>query len=62
MFDTLQLQDPGLYYEEDLNKEIYFSCLASAQDQAKKYQYADFSSTIARCEAIQSNITKIQGV
>ena len=60
MYDTLQLQDPGLYYNIDSDKEIYFSCLASAQDQAKKYQYADFSSTIARCEAMQQNITKIQ--
>jgi len=60
MYDTLQLQDPGLYYNIDPDKEIYFSCLASAQDQAKKYQYADFSSTVARCEAMQQNITKIQ--
>lgn len=60
MYDTLQLQDPGAYYGIDSDKEIYFSCIAASQDQAKKYQYADFSSTIARCEAMQENITKIQ--
>lgn len=60
LWDTLQLQDPGLYYGIDPDKEIYFSCIAASQDQAKKYQYADFSSTIARCEAMQKNITKIQ--
>src|SRR4051812_10907922 len=40
LFDTLQLQDPGLHYGIDPDKEIYFTCLASSQDQAKKYQYA----------------------
>ena len=50
IFDTLQLQDPGLYYGIDPDKEIHFSCLASAQDQAKEQQYADFASTVTRCE------------
>jgi hypothetical protein len=60
MYDTLQLQDPGTYYGIDPDKEIYFTCLASSQDQAKKYQYADFSSTIARCRNMEDSITKIQ--
>lgn len=55
MYDVLNLHDPGLHYGIDPDKEIYFSCIASSQDQAKKYQYADFSSTIARCRAITEN-------
>jgi hypothetical protein len=60
MYDTLMLKDPGLHYGIDPDKEIYFSCIASSQDQAKKYQYADFSSTIGRCAAMEDYITKIQ--
>lgn len=62
MYDTLQLHDPGLHYGIDPDKEIYFVCTASSQEQAKKYQYADFSSTIARCRAITENdhLTKLQ--
>lgn len=60
MYDTMQLHDPGLHYGIDPDKEIYFSCIATSQDQAKKYQYADFSSTVARCRAMENNVTKIQ--
>lgn len=60
MYDTLQLQDPGSYYGIDPDKEIYFSCIAASQDQAKKFQYADLSGTVSRCFAMQDNITKIQ--
>lgn len=60
MYDTLQLHDPGLHYGIDQDKEIYFSCIASSQDQAKKYQYADFSSTVARCRAMDDYLTKLQ--
>jgi hypothetical protein len=60
MYDTLQLRDPGLHYGIDQDKEIYFSCIASSQDQAKKYQYADFSSTVARCKGFDDNLTKLQ--
>jgi hypothetical protein len=60
MFDTLQYQDPGTHYGVDPEKEIYYSCIAASQDQAKKFQYADFSSTVARCGAMEQNITKLQ--
>lgn len=60
MFDVLQFQDPGAHYGIDPDKEIYFSCIAASQDQAKKYQYADFSSTIARCRSMEDHVTKIQ--
>lgn len=60
MFDVLQYQDPATHFQIDPDKEIYFSCIAASQDQAKKYQYADFSSTVARCKAMEDYITKIQ--
>ena len=60
MFDVMALQDPGQHYGIDPEKEIYFSCVASSQDQAKKYQYADFSSTVNSCAAMQPHISKLQ--
>lgn len=59
MHSTLQLQDPGMYYGIDPDKEIYFSCVAASQDQAKKYQYSDFSSTVSGCGAMIQHITKV---
>lgn len=59
MFDTLALQDPGAYYGIDAEKQIYFTCLAASLDQARKYQYADFSSTVESCTAFQDNLTKL---
>lgn len=60
MHDTLQLQDPADHYGIDKDKEIYYSCIATSQDQAKKYQYADFSSAINSCAWMQRNIEKTQ--
>jgi hypothetical protein len=59
MFDTLQLQDPGKYYGIDPEKQIYFSCLASSLDQARKFQYSDFSTTVAECHAFGHHLTKL---
>lgn len=59
MYDTLQLQDPGTHFGIDPEKQIYFSCVAAALDQARKYQYADLSSTVASCAAFQNNLTKL---
>jgi hypothetical protein len=60
MYDVLQLHDPAAHFGIDPDKEIYFSCIAASQDQAKKYQYADFSSTVARCKAMEEYVTKVQ--
>lgn len=60
MYDTLQLRDPAAHYGIDRDKEIYYSCIATSQDQAKKYQYADFSSTVNSCMAMQRYIQKTQ--
>lgn len=56
MYDTLQLEDPGTYYGIDPTKDIYFSCVAGSEDQAKKFQYADFSSTVESCRAFDRNL------
>lgn len=60
MHDLMQLQNPGAYYRIDENKEIYFSCIASSLEQAKKYQYSDFINTVSTCEAMVDNIFKQQ--
>ena len=58
MYDTLQLQDPGSYYGIDPDKDIYFNCVAGSQDQAKEFQFADFTSTVEGCRAMQQNLVK----
>jgi hypothetical protein len=58
--DTLQLQDPNTYYGIDADKEIYFSVIAAAQDQAKDQQYADVSGMVNSCMSMQQYINKMQ--
>jgi hypothetical protein len=53
MWDTLQLQDPGRHFGVDAKKEIYFSCVAASEDQAKQYQFADFINTVEGCAAFK---------
>jgi hypothetical protein len=58
LYDALQLQDPGAHYGIDTEKDIYASCVAASEDQAKKYQFADLSSTIETCRGFQKHIAK----
>jgi hypothetical protein len=58
MYDTLQLQDPGRHYGIDPDKDIYFSCVAGSEAQAKEFQYADFSSTVESCKAFEPYVLK----
>lgn len=58
MFDVLQLQDPGRFYGIDPTKNIMFSCIAGSEEQAKEYQFADFSSTIDSCKAFDRHVVK----
>jgi hypothetical protein len=58
MWDTLQLQDPGRFYGIDPDKDIYFSCVAGSESQAKEFQYADFSSVVTSCRAFEPYIAK----
>jgi hypothetical protein len=44
--------------EED--KQVYFSCISASQDQAKRFQYADFADTVTACTLMQSNIFKVR--
>jgi len=60
IYDTLQLQDPNAYYGIDADKEIYFSVIAAAQDQAKDQQYADVSGMVNSCQSMQRYINKMQ--
>jgi hypothetical protein len=53
MYETLQLGDPGSYYGIDPDKEIYFSCVAAAESQAKEFQYADLVSVVESCKAME---------
>lgn len=56
MWETLQLQDPGSYYGIDPEKNIFFSCIAGSEAQAKEFQYADFSQTVASCRVFEPYI------
>lgn len=58
MFDTLQLGDPGEHYGIDPEHQIYFSCIAGSEAQAKEFQYADFASTIETCKAFEPYLVK----
>ena len=62
MYDVLRIDDPRKHFSlpEEGTKEIYWSCIATAQDQAKKLQYADLASTINACKAMQKYIQKTQ--
>lgn len=59
MFQFMQ-GDPAKEYGIDEDKEIYFPCISASQDQAKRYQYADFSSTVTSCSLMQPNIHKVR--
>ncbi len=58
LFRTLQLGNPGDYYGIDVKKEIYFSCIAGSEAQAKKFQYADMVSRIESNPAFEPYIAE----
>lgn len=58
MFDTLQLQDPGTHYGIEPTKNIDFNCIAGSQDQAKEFQFSDFTNTVEGCRAMEDSIVK----
>lgn len=57
-WDVLNLQDPGEYYGIDPEKDIYFSCVAGSESQAREFQYKDFSTTIETCKAFEPYLVK----
>jgi hypothetical protein len=62
LYDVLRIDDPRTHFAlaEEGTKEIYWSCIATAQDQAKKLQYADLTSSINSCRAMSKYIQKTQ--
>lgn len=60
MFQMMKLDDPNAFYGIDRNKEIYFTCIAASEKQAKELQYADFSSRVNGCKSMEPNIHKLQ--
>jgi hypothetical protein len=58
LWNTLQLQDPGEHYGIPSDKEIYFSCVAGSEDQAKEFQFSDFSNTVESCDSFAPFLTK----
>lgn len=44
----------------DEDKQVYFSCVSASQDQAKRFQYADFADTVTSCTSMQPNIFKVR--
>lgn len=60
VYDLIQMQDPQKHYGIDPGKEIIFSVVAAAQEQAKDMQYADFASAVNSCQALQRHIFKLQ--
>lgn len=60
MYDALQIQDPARFWKIDADKEILYSVVAAAQDQAKDQQYADFASMVRSCDSMQPYIHKMQ--
>lgn len=60
MYDMFSLQDPNAYYGIDANKEIYFTCVAASEKQAKELQYADFATTVDGCAALHPYVHKMQ--
>lgn len=60
LFKVQSLPDPGTHYGIDIDKQIYFTCLAASLDQAKKFQFADLYSTITRCKALTPFVSKAQ--
>jgi hypothetical protein len=53
MYETVQLGDPGEHYGIDPDREIYFSCVAGSEAQAKEFQYADLVSIVESCKAME---------
>jgi hypothetical protein len=58
MFNTLMLGDPGGAYGIDKEKDIYFSCVAGSESQAKEFQFGDFVSRVETCKAMEPYIVK----
>lgn len=53
IWNQIALDDPQVFYGIDRDKQIYFTIIATSEDQAKKYQFADAASAVRSCAAMQ---------
>lgn len=60
LWKVQSIPDPGAFYGMDIDKQIEFTCIAAAFEQAKTRQFADFYSVITRCKALEPYLSKRQ--
>jgi hypothetical protein len=58
MWDCLQLGNPHEYYGIAHTREIYFSCVAASEAQAKEFQYSDLAGAVETCKAFEPYLVK----
>ena len=59
LWNQIALNDPQAFYGIDRDKQIYFTIIATSEDQAKKYQFADVKGAILSCAAMQPYIARM---
>jgi hypothetical protein len=58
-YDTILLGNPQQHFGIDHDKQIYFTIIASALDQAKQYQFADAVGSILACRALEPYVDRV---
>lgn len=58
LWQQIALNDPQEFYGIDRDKQLYFTCIATSEDQAKKYQFADIKGAVLSCAAMQPYIAR----
>jgi hypothetical protein len=59
LWQQIALEDPQTFYGVDRDKQLYFTIIATSEDQAKKYQFADVKGAIRSCVAMQPYIARM---
>lgn len=59
LWQQIALEDPQTFYGVDRDKQLYFTIIATSEDQAKKYQFADVKGAIRSCAAMQPYIARM---
>lgn len=52
VFKTQQIENPSQKFGIERGKDIYFSVIAAALDQAQAHQFGDVSNTLLNCKAL----------
>ncbi len=58
IYEVQQIPDPSEHFGLDIDKAIYFACVAAALHQAKTLQFADAYSSVRRCKALEPFLGK----